>query len=221
MRSIVLMLLAQCGKCPPARRAAASRRIPDLSVPSSCPTILFGRPRYALAGTLRTGRPRFYAGRGSFTDTLAGTRQDSGSRTDAYTAFRGASGGRAERPRVEYAICKDSGGRQRRRATRAPKPAGIQRGEAGAMLTPHKHVLLIRSNMSTRRRHGAQSSPPVPFKATNARGECGRTTIFLQLWSCILWLVAMRMVRREGDACVASTEELGLRSHQRGVTRCR
>jgi hypothetical protein len=44
MRSIAPMLLAQCDKCPPVRRAAASRRIPDLSVPSFCSAIPFGRP---------------------------------------------------------------------------------------------------------------------------------------------------------------------------------
>jgi hypothetical protein len=45
MRSIVPMLLAKSAKCPPARRTAASRRIPNLSVPSFSSAILFGRPR--------------------------------------------------------------------------------------------------------------------------------------------------------------------------------
>ncbi|MEN6334091.1 MAG: hypothetical protein ABFE01_07495, partial [Phycisphaerales bacterium] len=35
--SLKVMPLAQGGKCPPARRAAAKRRIPDLSVPSFVP----------------------------------------------------------------------------------------------------------------------------------------------------------------------------------------
>lgn len=79
---------------------------------------------------------------------------------------------------------------QRWRATRAPKPAGIRRGEA-------------------RQCGGPSRSPLEPSKAINARRQPDRTRMCLQLWSCILWLAAIRVVRREGDACAAPTRESG------------